>query len=143
MMRTWFLILFLLCVSAPLYAGGCTSAQAKAADSASDSWHSWPSIFAAYERYGQCDDGAIGEGFSDSIVHLLASDWDKLSQAQHFIARQPPFQAFIIRHIDATADSNELHSVQRYATLSCPPSATTLCRQIAGAAKSAIAAGAQ
>ncbi|OOG52990.1 hypothetical protein B0E48_16795 [Rhodanobacter sp. C03] len=138
-MRTRFLILFLLSVSAPLHAGGCTSTQAKAADNASGSWRSWPSIFAAYQRYGQCDDGAVGEGFSDSIVHLLASNWGKLNQAQPLIARQPAFQAFIIRHIDASADSDELQNVQRYATHSCPPSATGLCRQIAGAAKNAIA----
>lgn len=140
MMRTRFLILFLLSVSAPLHASGCNSTLARAADSASDSWRSWPSIYAAYQRYGQCDDGALGEDFSDRIVHLLASNWGTLNQAQRLIAREPAFQAFIIRHIDASADPNELRSVQRYATHSCPPSTTGLCGQIAGAAKSAIAA---
>jgi len=139
MMRTRLLILFLLSVPVTVHAHGCTSTLEKAAESASESSRSWPSIFSAYQHYKQCDDGAIAEGFSDNIVHLLASNWGKLNQAKRIIARQPAFQAFIILHIDATADTNELQSIQRYATHSCPPSATGLCRQIAGAAQSAIA----
>ncbi|MBS0176211.1 MAG: hypothetical protein JSR64_19440 [Nitrospira sp.] len=134
-----FLALFLLVLAAPLWAHECTASEGAAADAASDYWHSWPSLFAAYERYSQCDDGAIVEGFSDDIVHLLASRWSTLGQAQRFISLRPAFRAFIIRHIDATTDTDELLSVQRSATHHCPASASSLCKQIAAAAKSAIA----
>jgi hypothetical protein len=133
-----FIVLSALAV-APLQAHECTVAEARAADAASDYWHSWSSIFAAYKRYRQCDNGAPGEGFSDDIVHVLATHWSSLHQAQRFIAQQPSFQDFIVRHVDATADYDELVRVDHSATNSCPRSATLLCKKLASAAKSALA----
>jgi len=133
-----FILLSALAVT-PLQAHECTVAEAQAADVGSDYWHSWPSIFAAYKRYGQCDNGAPGEGFSDDIVHLLATHWSSLHEAQRFIAQRPSFQEFIVRHVDATADYDELVRIEHSATNRCPRSATLLCEKLASAAKNAVA----
>jgi hypothetical protein len=116
------------------YAQECSVAQAKAAESATDALHSWPSIFKAYKSYEKCDDGAIAEGFSDAVVHLLATNWASLHQAQVLFAKDPAFQEFAVRHVDSTADGNELTRIHYLAAHQCPRSAKTLCRKLAKAA---------
>lgn len=116
------------------YAQECSAAEAKAAESATDTFHSWPSIFKAYKSYEKCDGGAIAEGFSDAVVHLLATDWASLHQAQSLFAENPAFQEFAIRHVDSTADGNELARIHYLAVHQCPRSAKTLCGQLAKAA---------
>lgn len=112
----------------------CSVTQAQAAERSVDSIDSWPTIYSAYRQYGHCDDGSIAEGFTDRVVHLLATRWDSLEQAQQLAARDPKFQTFIVRHIDTSASTSELDMVARAAKDRCPRSATALCTQILGAA---------
>jgi hypothetical protein len=118
------------------YAQECSVADAKAAESATDSLHSWPSIFKAYQSYEKCDDGAIAEGFSEAVVHLLATNWASIHQAQLIFSKDSAFQEFVVRHVDSTADGNELTRIQNLAVHQCPRSAKTLCEQLAKAASS-------
>ena len=138
-MRFEFVIFLFLVVAQPATAEQCTPAQALAADAAMDNLHTWSSIFGAYQQYAKCDGGSVGEGFSDSIVHLLATNWESLFQAKALIAKDPKFQSFLVRHIDASADTSELESVAQLALHSCPRSAKSLCSQIAVAAASSSA----
>jgi hypothetical protein len=129
------ILLFLFLLLLPrAYAQECSVAEAKAADSATDALHSLPSIFKAYKHYGKCDDGAIAEGFSDAVVHLLATNWVSLHEAQLLFAKDPAFQEFAVRHVDSTADGNELGRIHYLAVHQCPLSAKALCEQLAKAA---------
>ena len=112
----------------------CSRIEAESAENAVDTLDSWPSIFAAYKRYVHCDDAAIAEGFTDKVVHHLANRWELLDQAQQLIARDPSFQAFIVRHINASADASELDRIALSAIQKCPTSAKVFCNQIAAAA---------
>jgi hypothetical protein len=134
MMRIAIIFFLLLLGAAPAEAHRCPVAEAQAAEQATDTLHSWRSIYTAFTRYKQCDDGAIAEGFSDKVVHLLATQWSSLHQAQHLIAKDRSFQSFIVRHVDATTDAAELKRVRHSATTRCPASAKLLCRQIDRAA---------
>jgi hypothetical protein len=138
-MRIAIFILLSALAMAPAQARECTAANAIAADAASDYWQSWSAIFGAYKRYGQCDNGAPGEGFADDIVHVLATKWGSLREAQRFINQQPAFEKFIVQHIDATTDYDELILIERHATNRCPASAKILCAKILSAAKKAVA----
>lgn len=124
----------LLLVASSAWAQKCTTAEAQAAESSVDSLASWQSIYASYRQYGHCDDGSIAEGFTDKIVHLLATRWDSLSQAQQLIASDPKFRVFVLRHINGSALTTELNRVATSARNQCPRSAALLCKQIAGAA---------
>jgi hypothetical protein len=134
MMRIVVALLLLLLFVPRVEAQTCSPTQESAAESATDALHSWQSIFAAYKRYGNCDDGAVAEGFSDDVVHHLATKWASLHQAQRLIAKDPLFKTFIVRHVDASADTDELDRVVHLATHECPRSAKLLCKQIARAA---------
>lgn len=132
MMRITLILLFLFASSASAHE--CSIAEAQSAENSIDSLDSWQSIQSAYKRYGRCDDGAIAEGFTDKVVHLLATRWSSLGQAQKIIARDPAFKTFMLQHINPSALSSELDHVAHLATYQCPRSAAILCKQIARAA---------
>jgi hypothetical protein len=77
----------------------------------------WESLYKAFRRYQACDDGAIGQGFSDRVAHLLASQWNSTStlQLQQLINRDGEFLPFLVRHVDETADPQDLLSIVRHA----------------------------
>jgi hypothetical protein len=127
--------LLLSFLGVPAMAQVCSIPEAKAAETISSSLKSWSAIHRAYQQYGHCDDGAISEGFSQSVVHLLASKWHTLPRAQRIIAKDPTFQDFIVRHVDSTADGAEVKLVGTFASHKCPVSASDLCKQLVRAAR--------
>ena len=133
-MRTSMICLLFILAISPAQARQCSRADAQAAGAITATLSSWQSIYAAYDRYGPCDDGAIAEGFTDSVVHLLATNWASLSDAQNLIAKSPSFQSFIVGHVNASADLDEIGQVSSLALTQCPLSATSFCKQILGAA---------
>ena len=133
-MRTSMICLLFLLVASPAQAHQCSRADAQAAEAISGSLSSWQSIYAAYERYGLCDDGAIAEGFTNSVVHLLATNWVSLSDAQRLIAKSPSFRSFVVNHVNASADSDEIAKISALASTQCPLSASSFCQEILGAA---------
>ena len=56
----------------------CNRALEMKAQDRIDHLDTWSAIYEASRRLAACDDGSVGEGFSDSIVHHLASDWTSL-----------------------------------------------------------------
>jgi hypothetical protein len=108
----------------------CTSAEARAAQVGVDSLTSWPSIHEAFEKYGHCDDGGIAEGWTEAVVHTLASDWDSLIQASQYTERDPAFRRLFLRHIDASADTDELRAIGDLAQSRCPAKLHVLCKDI-------------
>jgi hypothetical protein len=53
----------------------CTKTEAMEAEKEADSLKDWDQVYRSYKRFSQCDDGAIAEGYSESITKLLAEDW--------------------------------------------------------------------
>jgi len=127
-------ILFIFLYTESAIAKDCSSIEAEAAENAVDTLDSWASIFSAYKRYKHCDDAAIAEGFTDKVVHLLATQWGSLHQVQQLVAQDASFQLFIVKHINASADASELDRIRFSAMRECPALASLLCKQIAGAA---------
>ena len=100
----------------------------------------WKALHAFYKQYlpACADDGVYGEGYSDVTVWILAKHWETLPQLQALAVREPAFRAFVLRHIDATADPDELNQALHNATTQCPAGAASLCEDLAARAHSAI-----
>src|SRR5262249_22537023 len=63
---------------------------------------SWPDLYGSYERFAQCDDAAISEGYSNSVGVLLSQHWNELSKFISLATSHPEFQTFVFHHIDLT-----------------------------------------
>jgi hypothetical protein len=88
--RAWLQLIVLMTV--PLMALGveCSKSQELAAETEAGSLKSWAAVHRSFTRYGHCDDGAIGEGYSDSVTILLADHWDALPQLTTLAASASP-----------------------------------------------------
>ena len=100
----------------------------------------WAALHDAYRRYRHCDDGGIGESFSDRVTELLATKWDTLPQFGQLASKDPQFAQFVIRHIDETADDDKLRSISTKARAGCPGLGDAMCKQIQGSAEAALKA---
>lgn len=114
--------------------GLCTAEEAQQAEAVSASATSWRQLHRQFEQYAHCDDGAIAEGFSESITLLLADHWETLRQIEPMIVAEPPFREFIVRHIDETVPAERLQRIGRNAGQQCPHNLKSLCQDIQAAA---------
>jgi len=118
----------------------CSSAMYQRADaSLASAAGGWGALLRHQRAFGSCDDGALAEGYSDAVVTLLAHRWDQLDALVGLSARNPDFGLWVIRHIDASASTDDLTSIARNGGR-CTGSAKAriLCREIARAARDAL-----
>jgi len=88
-------------------------------------------LYQQFERYAHCDDGALAEGFSESISLLLAEQWKDISQVSAILIPNPMFQRFIIEHIDETVPVKRLERVEKNVRERCPLGLKDFCHKIA------------
>ena len=92
-------LVFMLPLSA---AAECTKQEAIAAETTSSTIRSWKELEANFHKYGHCDDGAIAEGYSETVSFLMESKWpDFLTYKM-----KKPFFDFVKKHVDETWEIN-------------------------------------
>jgi hypothetical protein len=122
--------------SGRLLAGGspdrkqCSQAEARAAEDVVGRLKTWAAVQDAYARFGHCDDGSIGQGFSESITILLSRKWDRLNDLRRAAAKDKEFESFVIRHIDLTVPVERLEVIAKNARQRCGKG-EPLCERIA------------
>lgn len=131
-------IAFLVATTCSAATNDCSEIEAQAADNATDSMKSWTSIYSGFKRYGKCDDGGIAEGFTEAVVHLLASKWNTLPKVAVLVKKDHKFYKFFLRHIDASADTDELKKIYSFTQSQCPVNLKKLCAAIGSEAEQAI-----
>jgi len=99
----------------------------------------WPSLLKHQRIFSSCDDGELGEGYSDAVVHLFAMRWDQFGKFIALANTHPAFQHWAVRHIDATASNEDLNQIIINAT-TCIDDATvaSVCKSIRQAAENAL-----
>ena len=108
----------------------CPPAEAMTAETDASSLKTWQAVFHSYNRYWRCDDGAIAEEYSDSVASLLAEHWDQFAELLTLTKKNPKFQAFVLRHINATMASQQYTAIRQNVRSRCPSDARHLCRLI-------------
>ena len=116
------------CVSgySPAYSDVCTRETAIQAEATIDSMNSWNTLYSAYKKFSQCDDGAIAEGFSDVIVRLLI---------EHPISFKPldndkGFRVFVLNHIGELMTESEFTSLRAKVSQCGPGSTGEFCKKL-------------
>lgn len=112
----------------------CTEYEAKKAEMIVGKSRSWNELYKNYKLYSHCDDGAIGEGFSESVTLMLTKFWGQIVKLKPLIQKDEAFEAFIIKHIDETVPEKRLELVETLARNKCPRSVKILCEKIRSAA---------
>ncbi|WP_295684785.1 hypothetical protein [uncultured Nevskia sp.] len=131
---------------APLAASAadrCSTKQAQAAEEATDQMKTWSAIYSGFKSFHHCDDGGIAEGFTEAVVHLLASDWRSVGSAASLSTKDKAFSSFLLKHINASANTEELQNIASTSGAQCPPELSSVCEDIHRAATLALEEAAQ
>jgi len=135
-MKIVVIVLSLALISGTIHAKRCTERDAEAADLAIDNLDSWEAIQKNYVAYAQCDDGSIAEGNSEAIARLLVDKWPETAKLQSLINHDSGFQKYVVRHINYTLDTDDLHQIIILSSESCPAENKALGGKLIAAAKS-------
>jgi len=128
-----FALLLLFCDSGSVAAKTtppCTRAQANKAEAEADQLKGWNAVYLSFLRYAPCDDGAIAEGYSDSVAKLLANHWAEFQDLRRLTLESPEFSNFVLSHIDELMSPDEAKLIEQNACLHCPAHGKALCRSI-------------
>jgi len=98
----------------------------------------WASLHLLFRRFGDCDDGAIGEGFSEDVAQLLSRQWSHLDALSRLTASDKAFERFVLRHIDATLSDDDLKVIANNSRLHCPTGEKRFCKLVQAKAQSSL-----
>jgi hypothetical protein len=123
----------------PVTAAECTRQEAISAEETASTLRSWSEVHSAFVRFRHCDDGAIGEGFSESISILIAEHWDQIGILSKLSAKNRAFRQFVLYHLDETVPSDRWSVIEANASKHCPPHAASLCKSILSRSRELVA----
>jgi hypothetical protein len=98
----------------------------------------WNALYKFYQKFNHCDDGSIAEGFSEAIVTLLKDRWLEFFRMQSTWSRDLAFHTFVIKHVDASTNYDDLKMIASYTQNRCPKNYQKLCLSIDAAAQQAM-----
>ena len=126
-------IFYLALVAAPLDgAKTCTSEDMGKAEKVVFTWSpkEWSDVYKVYKKFGHCDDGAVGEGYSEAVATLLGNRWGKFDQLNKLVSRDKRFERFVLDHINALMSVDEARKIRGNAVAQCTPAGKQLCESI-------------
>ena len=132
-LNRWWLVLALASTNAS--AAECTKAQAVAAENEASTLRSWTAVHGSFRSYAHCDDGAIAEGYSESVTLLLANRWNTLPSLAKLVADDPHFEKFVTHHINDSVPKERLTKITLNARRDCPKEHRALCDRLLKAAE--------
>lgn len=127
--------LFLAVLSSPAQRRQCSETEAQGAEAQAETLRSWDDLYRSYTIYRQCDDGAIGEGYSESVARILVDHWQTLPQLAQLARKDKEFQRFVLKHVDETINREDARSIEANAQHACPTRLRHLCSDVARQAR--------
>ena len=91
----------------------CTEGEGRAALDEAVTLRSWDALYKSYKLYRQCDDGAVGEGYSESVARILSDHWNTLPELARLAGKDSRFRAFVIGHVDATLTMDDVRKISK------------------------------
>lgn len=99
----------------------------------------WSSLLKHQRTFVSCDDGELGEGYSEAVVNLFAHRWDQFGTFSVLARKNPAFKFWAVRHIDATTSDEDLNRIVLNTSACINDAAVaSLCKDIRRAAENAL-----
>jgi hypothetical protein len=108
----------------------CNEVKARQAEEAVDGLSSWDRVHKWYKTYRQCDDGVMGEGFSEAVPRNMVDRWRTLPQLAELARNDIGFQRFVLKHENRTLNDNDLKKIRANSAGDCPAGLHRRCRDL-------------
>jgi hypothetical protein len=116
----------------------CNEAEARRAEAEAETPRTWDALYRSYKLYRHCGDGAIGEGYSESVARILVDHWETLPQLARLAKEDIEFRRFVMRHVDATLTIEDVEKIRSNAKTKCPTGLRGVCTDLAKQADSGL-----
>jgi hypothetical protein len=137
-----FSVLFVICAlssgTAQAQQQPCNKAEYQQAEKEAVSLRSWDALYKSYRLYGHCNDVDAAEGYSESVARILVDRWETLPRLSKLVEKDKSFRDFVLGHVDATLDMNDVQKIHARAIQHCPAGLRELCKNLQKQAKTAI-----
>lgn len=90
----------------------------------------WSEVYQSYKQFGHCDQGGLGEIYSDAVAKLLSERWNTTDQLNRLASQSGGFRQFVLRHIDELMTPQQASIIRNNTQTRCPPDAKRLCNNI-------------
>jgi hypothetical protein len=80
--------------------------------------------------YQRCDDGAIAEAYSEALARLLVDHWSTLPRLADLAKRDSRFRRFVVAHVDATLNIDDIKKIKTNAKMRCPSELRAICTDL-------------
>ncbi len=120
---------------------GCTDVDGRHALDEAAILRSWDALYKSFRLYRHCDDGAIGEGYSESVARILVDHWNTLPRFAQLAEKDAEFRAFVMKHVDATLEMSDVEKLNKSARTQCPSALHGVCDDLAKQADFALKEG--
>jgi hypothetical protein len=79
----------------------CTDAESERAltEALTVTLRAWDTLYKSYRLYVNCDDGAIGQGYSESVARILVDHWSTLRRLASLATKDADFRHFVLKHL--------------------------------------------
>jgi len=134
------LVVSVCCIGHAQQERPCADAESERAltEALTATLRAWDTLYKSYRLYGNCDDGAIGESYSESVARILVDDWSTLRRLASLATKDAEFRHFVLKHIDATLDMKDVEMIRTKAKTQCPTGLHPLCADLRKQATSAL-----
>jgi hypothetical protein len=119
--------------------GECPVEDIREVPAGTFSSQTWSALHQSWRRFRGCDNGGeFSASYTEDIISLLVNQWDRLPELAALLRKEPRFEAFVLKHVNATASSDELNCIIRSARDTCPSTSRSLCRKLGEQAAKAL-----
>jgi hypothetical protein len=98
----------------------------------------WDALYRSYKSYRSCDDGFVGENYSESVARILVDRWNTLPRLGALARKNADFRRFVLKHVDASLDMTDVEKIKVKARTQCPQGLRILCDDLGKQADSAL-----
>jgi hypothetical protein len=124
------ILIFFIAMPAVISGQECTNEQARKSETIAAYLKTWDEVFGAWKDFKHCDDGAIAEGFSDSVTKILSEKWTENGHLIELIESNPQFEKFIVVHINRTVPRERLTAIRHLAKMQCINATPQFCLKV-------------
>ncbi len=104
------------------------------ADKAADAVTTWAALQKAVADFGHCDKGRTAEIFTEAILRVIISGWQKVGDAGPILEKDAQFRSWLTKRLSSptlpTQDSGEIRDLAKQ---SCPKGQDKVCGDLLSA----------
>jgi hypothetical protein len=123
------LAIVLSCLAAEAQQKPCSHAESLQVEDEAKKLRTWEVLYKSYGLYARCNNVDAEDGYSESVARILVDYWQTLPGLSHLGEKDRRFWDFVLGHVDATLNMDDVGKIRSSAIQRCQWSANACWRQ--------------